>query len=357
MNKVDELKINKTMLENNAKLLRLYASLKVRLGFKITKLGPSNVLHHRNEVLAVKDFLQKFSKAAKACNSKESTVAELEEALKDCNLLCEFKVDVPQIFENASKLLLCIDDKDPWLTEQRNPCGIVVLPPLSGQDTGQLTANILQLLTMKVSDDDDHPYNKGRDLFFKYLRDSDMFANTPLEISYYWALSVRAEREKVIRFIPGESETTFHKECKALKPGRLFPGTNSSEYDLKFLVNEDAKTTIFYVDEAHDGLGTHPLADMFFVSDDNKLVLVDIAGSGNYENIHSKLAKLNDWISNHSTSICDGQNKLVSIRGVVLAPNFNKKKSKVFKNGTMLVCGDNAIRLLGGLRQIRRWME
>ena len=209
---------------------------------------------------------------------------------------------------------------------------------------------------MKVNDNDDHPYNKGRELFRKYLYDSDMFANTPLQLSYYWALSVLAEREKVIRFIQAESETTFHKKCKALKPGRLFPGTNSSEYDLNFLKSEDAKTTIFYADKKHDGIDTHPLADMFFVSDDNKLVLVDITGSGDNETIHGKLAKLNDWISNHSTSICSNY-MLNSIRGVVLAPNYDKERSKVFENGTMLVCGDRAIRLLGGLRQIRRWME
>jgi hypothetical protein len=311
-------------------------------------------------VSEVEEFLQKFSEAAKVCNSKKSTEADLEKALKDCNQLCAFRVNtdgVPQISDNASKLLLCVHDNDPWLTEQRNLGDMVVLPPLSGEDTGQLTASILQLLTMKVSDDDDHPYNTGRDLFRKYLYESDVFAHTPLEISYYWALSVLAEREKVIRFIPGESETTFHKKCKALKPGRLFPGTNSSEYDLKFLNSKDAKTAIFYADKKHDGIDTHPLADMFFVSDGNQLVLVDITGSGNYETIHRKLAKLNDWISNHSTSICGGKNKLDSIRGVVLAPNYDKESSIIFENGTVLVCGDDAIYLLGGLRQIRRWIE
>jgi hypothetical protein len=355
MKKVDELQIDKTMLENNAKLQRLYACLKVRLGFKIIDLGPSNVLHYRNEVSEVEEFLQKFSEAAKACNSKESTEADLEKALKDCNQLCAFKVGVPQISDNASKLLLSIHDNNPWLTEQRNRGDMVVLPPLPGQDTGQLTASILQSLTMKVSDDDDHPYNKGRELFRKYLYDSDVFAHTPLEISYYWALSALAEREKVILFIQEKSESEFPKECKALKPGRLFPGTNSSEYDLNFLKSEDAKTTIFYADKKHDGIDTHPLADMFFVADNNKLVLVDFTCSGNNETIHGKLAKLNDWISNHTTSICSNY-RLDSIRGVVLAPNYDKE-SKVFENGTMLVCGDDAIYLLGGLRQIRRWME
>jgi hypothetical protein len=261
-----------------------------------------------------------------------------------------------QISENASKLLLCIRDNDPWLTEQRNPGDMVVLPPLLWQEVGQLTASILQLLTMEENSTRNHPYNKGRDLFRKYLYDSDMFANTPLQLSYYWALSVLAETEKVICFIQDKSESEFPKECKALKPGRLFPSTNSSEYDLKLLKSKDAITTIFYADKKHGGIDTHPLADMFFVSDDNQLVLVDITGSGDNENIHGKLAKLNDWISDYTTNIC-GEYRLDSIRGVVLAPNFDKERSKIFENGTMLVCGDDAIHLLGGLRQILRWME
>jgi hypothetical protein len=89
-------------------------------------------------MFSIIEFLEKFSEAAKVFNLKESTVAVLEKALKDCNQLCAFRVDADGgseifLFENASKLLLCISDKDPWLTEQRNLGGIVVLPPLSDE--------------------------------------------------------------------------------------------------------------------------------------------------------------------------------------------------------------------------------
>ena len=43
------------------------------------------------------------------------------------------------------------------------------------------------------------------------------------------------------------------------------------------------------------------------------------------------------------------------LRGVVLAPN-NNNKSEQF-GAVAVVCGEDAIKLLGGLRQIARWLE
>jgi hypothetical protein len=377
MEKVDELKISKTMLQSDAELHRLYASLKVRLGFKIMELGPSYVLKYKDEVDEVKVFLHNFSKAAKVCNSEESTKADLKDALKQCNKLCGINMGIASFnFKYASKLLLGVNDDDAWVSKQRLRAGIVVLPPLPGENVGQLTASILQLLQMDVPDDSAHPYNVGRDLFRSAvsvisnptkvphvpnytlskvrnsLCDSDVLVNTPLEASYYWALSVRAKVHKKIQFIPNDSETAFGIKCKTLKRGILFScSTNSSEYDFNFLKSKDAKTTIFYADKKYNGIDTHPLADMLFLSDDNQLVLVDITGSGDKESTYHKLEKLSAWISKPKDNIP------YKLRGVVLAPNYNEERSKTFEDGTLLVCGDDAIILLGGLRQIRRWMD
>jgi hypothetical protein len=65
--------------------------------------------------------------------------------------------------------------------------------------------------------------------------------------------------------------------------GRLFPATNSSKYALDFL----KKSTMYYANERNDtdvnGTLTHPLVDLFFLSDKDELVLVDITGGGSRE--------------------------------------------------------------------------
>jgi hypothetical protein len=158
--------------------------------------------------------------------------------------------------------------------------------------------------------------------------------------------------KKKISFIQESYKATFKIDCRALMPGRLFPSNNSSDYKLDFLKMKGAETTIYYVDERKDGKSTHPLADMFFLSG-NQLVLVDITGSSKHDIIKNKLKNLREWISKHKSN----SDIPYVLRGVVLAPNLNCESLVFNEDGTMQVSGDDAIILLGGLRQLRRWMD
>ena len=54
----------------------------------------------------------------------------------------------------------------------------------------------------------------------------------PLEAAYNWSLSCSSALNKELLFLCHEDSFKF--ECKELLPGRLFPQTDSSEYDKSF---------------------------------------------------------------------------------------------------------------------------
>lgn len=67
---------------------------------------------------------------------------------------------------------------------------------------------------------------------------------------------------------------------------------HSKKYDLGSLESD----TIYYADEKHDGLSTHPLADIFFRTTDGILVLIDVTG-GTEDLVGQKTLKLETWIN------------------------------------------------------------
>ena len=127
----------------------------------------------------------------------------------------------------------------------------------------------------------------------------------------------------------------------------MFPKDNSSIYDLSFLEYD----TIYYANEKINGLASHPLADLFFISNKNELVLVDITG-GDDKKVSKKKKKLVKWINENKEKIFkDNKYKL---RGVVLAPNVMEESKK---GDVSVVSGESAKKLLGGLRIIAQWSE
>ena len=103
-------------------------------------------------------------------------------------------------------------------------------------------------------------------------------------------------------------------------------------------------------------MDSHPLADFFFISNKNELVLVDIT-SGDDKTVSSKKNKLVNWINENKEKILNDNN--YTLCGVVLAPNnietTNEEKNE--KGSVSIVCGESAMILLGGLRQIAQWSE
>ena len=49
--------------------------------------------------------------------------------------------------------------------------------------------------------------------------------------------------------------------------------------------------TIYYADEGRNGVTTHPLGDIFFLTTENELVVIDITASGQQSKAMSKKSK------------------------------------------------------------------
>ena len=249
---------------------RMMSSLKVRLSFMLRGLLKIPVLHQRGALPEAEKFLRDF---AKAKNSSNPLVA--------CNKLCKFKLSTEDlkgenIDDDAANLLLGYLDAD---NLKKQIFDVISLPE------GKITVSIGRLI--RATDKNHGIYNIGKELFKNTLKKPDILSETPLEAAYYWTLSCMSACEGEVEL----GSLDFPIRCKSLKPGRLFPNTDSSVYNLEFLEPD----TFYYADEKNANCKcTHPLADLFFVSKD-QLVLVDITG-GNKRNVKQKQINLMNWI-------------------------------------------------------------
>jgi hypothetical protein len=123
---------------------------------------------------------------------------------------------------------------------------------------------------------------------------------------------------------------------------------DNQDYDCGRLKNN----VLYYAEEKIDGKSSHPLAQLFFRSDDGEIVLIDI-GEGNNENIAEKVKMHIDWIAREQPM---SKNVQIKFQSVVIAPNAVGKSKYRETNGVTVVYGNDAVDLLGGLSQIRRWI-
>jgi len=307
------------------------ASLKCRLGFKLTELRFYPVLHCRGSDNDAEKFLLEFEEAK--AGIQHDTIS----ALKECNNICKYnlKIILPKIsIDNAVDVLLGIAKLDDLDMRQ--------ISDTYSLTEGITTFNVPKLLN--IYDPNIDIYDIGRNLFEKSLGLSDLFSGTPLEACYFWTLSCSSALNKKLHLTVDE---LFNIDCKSLKPGRLFPGTDSSVYDLEFL----EKSTMYYADEKDVGSSGHPLADLFFITNDDILVLIDIYGGNNEKWAEDKRYKLDAWIVKEKIK----RIMPYKLRGVILAPNVPIQMGKI--NDVVIVSWEQALTLLGGLRQIYQWFE
>ena len=202
------------------------------------------------------------------------------------------------------KLLLGIKD-----TEKerfgRHLNDLIVLP------NQRITTTITQLL--KFDDTNEHMrhvYAKGRDRMSKIICErTDLLENTPLEEAFQWVVTCRSAAEKRLNF--GFPDAKFPIHCKDIRGARIFEpqfmDVHKDQFDLITPLNNKLETTdsaggkeepagdfrvyhlehgiIYYAledkraDDEGKGNSSHPRADMFFRTDDDDLVLIDITGS------------------------------------------------------------------------------
>ena len=332
MEVVAELRIKRPYNPSRSYCRRL-ATLQLRLHTKIRQLGITSVLHRRNDCIKTETFLSAFQAAA-----ADATIDQVPET---CMQLCEFdSFEQLETDPNAAKLLLCIPESKRESEEYRQ------LPNLLLVTGGLLTTSIDSLLAR--TDPNVMVYNIGKLHFRSMLAREDYLSSTPLEAAYIWTLSTQAAVAGSLEFL----YTAFEINCRELLRARLFPGDNSGVYDTSFLRPD----ILYYVDE-RDGKPTHPLADVFFITENKKLVLINITG-GDARKVLQKRRNLLNWIE-----LTGGCINGYTLYGVVLAPHDSSGKSSTAyvpntaTSEVVVVRGMDARIHLRGLDQIFECLE
>ena len=358
---------------------RLYASLRVRLGMKLTALGPQ-WLHLRGKNQDMELFLAAFNKSAQPAKDRPRYNRGVVRALVECSALCKTSAQVKRAAPGAAELLMGREDIDFSGPDdgffQAGNFQVVVL------DNGRVSASLESLLGS--IDPDCQVYNRGRDLFTAVLRRNDdavaalannadgdvcLLSGSPLEASFVWALSTRAALgldegslvfgEKVCVFqcnklypTPGGGGWT---EGMRRLPSRLFPLTDSSDYDLSSVKDERYANTFFHVEEGGN-LESHPLADAWFraeIDDIDSLVLLDFAGGG-FNSVSDKVENARNWIAAERDKVWTEYT--LDLHVVILAPFASGYRQQgAPKDNVEVVLGEDARLLLGGLDQVSRW--
>jgi len=275
------------------------------------------------------------------------------EALSECVTLCalpsSFASATATLDPSAIDLLLGIDEDVAGSLESQMKDVVVI--KTKNPDAHKITSSLRRLLTINAKD---HAvvYVHRRDRLKTVLTGAtDYLSATPLEASYAWTLSCRSARFGFLKFT--EQAPEFKIQCARLKDGRFFTGSDLETYDA---TPENLKEDeIYYVDEP-PGTEKHPRADIFFRTN-NEVVLIDIGGSLREDEISEKSSMLRKWILQTQPS-----ESAVTFHGVVLAPfvdgaSTSDRFIKHRKSTMTVVCGEDAPSLLGGLRQLARWLE
>ena len=266
-------------------LKRLWATLLLRLGIKLTENGLINL--HKRVNIETMTLLKNFQSMAHIENTTE--------ALKKCIELCAIKLPEPFSNLNAAKMLVGVKESDMESIE-RQVSDIVLIDD-------RVSCSLNCLLTM--SDPMYYAYNAGRIRLFQVLMRDDYLSQTPLEAAYSWSICCTSAVVGQLEFL----NKSFKIKCENLLPGRLFPQDDSSTYNTKLL-----KPGIIYIVEERNGHPTHPLADIFFCTELGELVLVDVTG-GNDKKVKQKKDRLHRWITREQNKVTD-----YVLHGVVLAP-------------------------------------
>ena len=312
---------------------RLLATLRFRLAMKIAvNLGVVAVLHERNSWTYVEDFLRKFQTAGE--------IEDVTKSLTERSKLCALEMsNFPDLdIDCAARLLVGIPEKSLSSFDPQVPALVLLT-------SNRFSSGLLSLLTM--NDLSCPVYNIGRRMMRAILTSKavDYLSQNPLEVAYIWSLSCRSHTKKEICFFPNHVNCSFSIECADVKPARLFPDTDSSIYNCSGLTTD----VLYFADEGK-GKTSHPLADLFFVTNKKELVLIDVTGGGR-EVVDKKVTKLSEWIMREKLNL----GELTPV-GVVLAPLDESQDSSYDSDtGIIVVCGEDARVLLEGLSQCFDW--
>ena len=175
---------------------RLLASLRFRLGLKLTALGPQ-WLHLRGRNQDMERFLNAFNMSAQPAKDRPRNNRGVVRALVECSALCKTSAQVERAAPGAAELLMGREDidfsgADDGFFQAGNFQAVVL-------DNGRVSASLESLLGSY--DPDCQVYNRGRDLFTAVLERNDravaalaenadgdvcLLSGSPLEASFVW---------------------------------------------------------------------------------------------------------------------------------------------------------------------------
>jgi hypothetical protein len=324
-------------------------------------------LHSRREQKneELESFLSSFKQAASLAKEHAKDEQRAINALQACNKLCADRIAARITLiegerqEDANALLLLVGIPQRSSTydrsDLRQASGVIATGGLLARDITSL------FWFLPPAGPESKVYEAGRVRFEEALTGSDLLAGTPLERAYAWSIAGKSALDGRLQL----GGKWFHIRCRALEGGRIFPGEDANEFSLTDLdkLEED---TLYYALEKDDHpchpLPTHPRCDLFFKArvdaPDGELTLVMVDVTGGVHDVKSKVTKLNNFCVDFKNQAGDRTNnpKLIqAVRGFVLAPSVVKNMAGT--EHVSAICGEKAMALLGGLRQIYHWLQ
>lgn len=323
---------------------RLWATLNFLLGLRLASRSESGVvsmmdIHLHSGSLGTPPHGGRSNNFIKEFHSKFAHAQSATEALEACIDLCKF----PSFKGNgqindAVELLLGSDEERRLNTLDLRSSDIALYS--CGPMYMGLTSSLEMLLS--ASDKDFIVYRNGRDRFRNILRSStslDLLPATPLEAAYAWTLSCKSALFGGLSF---SRSATFRIRCDRLLGSRYFLGGNTAAFDAMSLKNNK----MYYREKT--GIDTDPPFDIFFRTEKNEIVFIDVYGGRSQEEAEETRNRLSFWIGDNKKCGC-------TFHGVLLAPFVSGYTNT---EGTVtLVQGIGAQQLLGGFMQAARWLR
>ena len=273
-----------------------------------------------------------------------------------------YKLGLGIVDEDVMKFFLGVRDFElnssgQSLHDSRVQSRLVSITNRTGDDA--LLAYGLEALferTLHISKHGARAFAKARSLFLEALtkdRVPALMSGSPLERAYLWSLTTMACHYGIIALSRNEQVFNLRFQCEMVKPGRIFSGSDMTMDEVD--VSRIEENTMYYVHEGVDGKSSHPLGDIFFLSDDDELVLIDVTASMSSSQTMTKKRRrikafFNDW-NQHPPK--EGLGLLVAI---VNPLEMNVRTAEASDCSALrYIYGEDARELLGGLVQFLAW--